>query len=182
MISPVGPNGSSTTTSRPSARRAAWPEQERQAADKVEAALERLAGLDAVEDTPGLDVFRRTLELELDADLGRVGRLGDGILMGHVGLGLGLDLDRVFVCGLAEGTFPTRVRDDSLLPDAERRATGGALALRASRVDDDQRRFLAALGERIRRAHPPLPARRPPSHDRTHPLALPARHGHRARW
>ncbi len=77
-------------------------------------------GLDAVEDPPGLDVFRRTLELELDADLGRVGRLGDGILMGHVALGLGLDLDRVFVCGLAEGTFPARVRDDSLLPDADR--------------------------------------------------------------
>ena len=129
----------------PDARRGAWPEQERQAAEKVEAALERLAGLDAVEESPGLDVFRRTLELELDADLGRVGRLGDGLLMGHVALGLGLDLDRVFVCGLAEGMFPARVRDDSLLPDAERRATNGVLPLRASRVDDDHRRFLAAL-------------------------------------
>ena len=126
-------------------RRGAWPEAEQQAADKVEAALERLAGLDAVEPAPGLDVFRRTLELELDADLGRVGRLGEGILMGHVALGLGLDLDRVFVCGLAEGTFPARVRDDSLLPDADRRATEGALPLRASRVDDDHRRLLAAL-------------------------------------
>ena len=56
--------------------------------------------------SPGVDVFRRTLELELDADLGRVGRFGDGLLMGHVALGLGLDLDRVFVCGLAEGTLP----------------------------------------------------------------------------
>jgi RecB family exonuclease len=126
-------------------RRVAWPEPEQQAADKVEAALERLAGLDAVEPTPGLDVFRRTLELELDADLGRVGRLGDGVLMGHVALGLGLDLDRLFVCGLAEGTFPARVRDDSLLPDADRRATEGALPLRAARVDDDHRRLLAAL-------------------------------------
>jgi RecB family exonuclease len=127
------------------ARRVTWPEPEQQAADKVEAALERLAGLDAVEPAPGLDVFRRTLELELDADLGRVGRLGDGVLMGHVALGLGLDLDRVFVCGLAEGTFPARVRDDSLLPDVDRRATEGALPLRAARVDDDHRRLLAAL-------------------------------------
>ena len=127
------------------ARRSAWPPGEQQAADKVDAALERLAGLDAVEPAPGLDVFRRTLELELDADLGRVGRLGDGILMGHVALGLGLDLDRVFVCGLAEGTFPARVRDDSLLPDADRRATDGVLALRSARVDEDQRRLLAAL-------------------------------------
>ena len=129
----------------PEPRRANWPEVERQAAEKIEAALARLSGLDAVEAAPGLAVFRRTLELELDADLGRVGRLGDGLLMGHVALGLGLDLDRVFVCGLAEGLFPTRVRDDSLLPDADRRATDGALPVRASRVDDDHRRLLAAL-------------------------------------
>ena len=49
-------------------------------------------------------------------------------------LGLGLDLDRVFVCGLAEGTFPARVRDDSLLPDADRRATDGALRAARRRV------------------------------------------------
>jgi ATP-dependent helicase/nuclease subunit B len=137
----------------PESRRTAWPEPERQAAEKIEAALERLAGLDAVEAAPGVEVFRRALELELEADLGRVGRFGDGILMGHVALGLGLDLDRVFVCGLAEGLFPTRVRDDSLLPDAERRVTEGELPLRSSRVDDDHRRFLAALasasGERV---------------------------------
>jgi ATP-dependent helicase/nuclease subunit B len=125
--------------------RGSWPEEEQHAAEKVEAALERLAGLDALEDAPTVDVFRRTLELELDADLGRVGRLGDGILMGHVALGLGLDLDRVFVCGLAEGTYPARVREDSLLPDTDRRLAGGALPLRRSRVDDDHRRLLAAL-------------------------------------
>jgi hypothetical protein len=137
----------------PESRRGAWPEPEQQAGEKIDAALTRLAGLDAVETAPGVDVFRRTLELELDADLGRVGRFGDGLLMGHVALGLGLDLDRVFVCGLAEGLFPTRVHDDSLLPDADRRATDGALPLRASRVDDDHRRLLAALasasGERV---------------------------------
>ena len=135
------------------ATRSTWPEEEQRAAEKVEAALERLAGLDALEAAPTVDVFRRTLELELDADLGRVGRLGDGLLMGHVALGLGLDLERVFVCGLAEGTFHTRVREDSLLPDRDRRLAGGALPLRRSRVDDDHRRFLAALasaaGERV---------------------------------
>jgi RecB family exonuclease len=65
--------------------------------------------------------------------------------MGHVALGLGLDLDRVFVCGMAEGTFPARVRDDSLLPDVDRRVTDGALGLRAARVDVDHRMLLAAL-------------------------------------
>jgi RecB family exonuclease len=129
----------------PEHRREAWPELERQAGDKIDAALARLAGLDAVESSPGVDVFRRTLELELEADLGRVGRFGDGLLMGHVAVGLGLDLDRVFVCGLAEGLFPARVRDDSLLPDADRRAADGALPLRSGRTDDDHRRLLAAL-------------------------------------
>jgi RecB family exonuclease len=129
----------------PASVRHTWPDAEQQAADKVDAALEHLAGLDAVEGPPGLDVFRRTLTLELDDDLGRVGRLGDGILMGHVALGLGLDLDRVFLCGMAEGTFPARVRDDSLLPDTDRRATNGVLPLRAARVDTDHARFLAAI-------------------------------------
>ncbi len=161
------------------ATRGHWPEEEQQAAEKVEAALERLAGLDAVEATPSPDVFRRTLELELDADLGRVGRLGDGLLMGHVALGLGLDLDRVFVCGLAEGTFPTRVREDSLLPDADRRLADGALPLRASRVDDDHRRFLAALASARRGARAALPARRPAPHHGAHALAVPPRHRRR---
>jgi RecB family exonuclease len=130
-----------------------WPDAECRAADQVEAALDRLAGLDPVEASPSLAVFRRTLELELDAALDRSGRLGDGIVVGHVSLGMGLDLERVFVVGLAEGTFPAHVREDSLLPDAERRLAGGALALRAARTEDDHRMLLAALaganGERV---------------------------------
>jgi RecB family exonuclease len=130
-----------------------WPEHERRAADQVEAALDRLAGLDKVEPSPSLAVFRRTLELELDETIGRVGRLGEGVVVGHVSLGLGLDLERVFVVGLAEGTFPAHVREDSLLPDAERLAAGDVLPLRAHRTDDDHRLLLAALaatsGERV---------------------------------
>ena len=79
---------------------------------------------------------------------------------------VGLDLDRVFVCGLAEGLFPTRVHDDSLLPDADRRATGGALPLRAARVDDAHRRLRAAppraSGERVCPV-PPAARRRTPA-------------------
>jgi ATP-dependent helicase/nuclease subunit B len=137
------------------ARRVAheWPEREQRAADQVEAALDRLAGLDEVEAAPSLAVFRRTLELELDAAAERSGRLGDGIVVGHVSRGLGLDLDRVFVLGMAEGMFPSRVHEDSLLPDAERRIAGDALPLRAQRTDDDHRMLLAALagtnGERV---------------------------------
>ena len=54
-----------------------------------------------------------------------------------------------YVCGLAEGTFPAPVRDDSLLPDAERRAHRRALPLRA---DARRRRPRAACSPRSRPA------------------------------
>ncbi|HEY3000546.1 MAG TPA: PD-(D/E)XK nuclease family protein, partial [Acidimicrobiales bacterium] len=123
----------------------AWPADEVRAAERIEAALDRLAGLDPVDDPPPLDVFRRTVELELDADLGRVGRFGEGVLVGPLSYAVGLDLDLVVVLGLAEGTLPAPVRDDSLLPDAERARTGGDLPLRRDRVGREHRRLLAAL-------------------------------------
>jgi ATP-dependent helicase/nuclease subunit B len=127
------------------AGREGWPADEARAADKVDDALDRLAALDSVDDPPPLDVFRRTLELELDADLGRVGRFGEGVLVGPLSFAVGLDLDLVVVLGMAEGTLPAPVRDDSLLPDAERDRTGGQLPLRRERVGRDHRRVLAAL-------------------------------------
>lgn len=126
-------------------RRQRWPEVERKAAERVELALGRLAALDAVEGPVGLDVFTRTLAIELESDLGRVGRFGEGVLVGSVAMAVGVDLDLVVLLGLAEGTFPATVRDDSLLPDAERRAAGGELAPRAQQVDRAHHQFLAAL-------------------------------------
>ncbi len=125
--------------------REGWPRAEVLAAERVEAALARLAALGPVEGPVGLDVFTRTLELELESDLGRTGRLGEGVLVGSVGMGVGLDLDLVVVVGLAEGTFPAPFRDDALLPDHERRAAGGQLVLRQDRTDTQHRELLAVL-------------------------------------
>ncbi|MGH9018767.1 MAG: PD-(D/E)XK nuclease family protein, partial [Acidimicrobiales bacterium] len=125
-------------------RRGSWPPSERTGAERVERALDRLAGLDAVERTVALDVFTRTITLELESDLGRVGRMGEGVLVGSVAMGVGLDLDLVVVLGLAEGLFPTTVGDDSLLPDHERRAADD-LALRADQTGRHHRQLLAAL-------------------------------------
>jgi RecB family exonuclease len=126
-------------------RRTSWPLTEQKAAERVELALDRLAGLDAVEEVVALDVFTRTIELELEADLGRVGRMGEGVLVGSISMGVGLDLDLVVVLGLAEGLFPSPTRDDSLLPDHEREATGDELPLRAQSVERQHRQLLAAL-------------------------------------
>jgi ATP-dependent helicase/nuclease subunit B len=127
-----------------SARRA-WPADELRAADKVEAALDRLATLDAVDGPAPLAVFRRTLEIELDADIGRVGRFGEGVLVGPLSFAVGLDLDLVVVVGMAEGTLPAAVHDDALLTDAERARALGELDLRRERVGREHRRLLAAL-------------------------------------
>src|SRR5690606_31172239 len=101
--------------------------------------------LDSIAGPAGLDVFRRTLELELEADLGRIGRFGEGVFVGPLSFAAGLDLDLVVVLGMAEGTLPAPVRGDALLSDADHRDTGGQLELRRARVGRDHRRLVAAL-------------------------------------
>ncbi|HEY3942896.1 MAG TPA: PD-(D/E)XK nuclease family protein [Acidimicrobiales bacterium] len=134
----------------PDAEHADWPPVERRAVERVHRALDRLGGLDEVEAPVGLDAFTRTLEEELESDLGRVGRIGEGVLVGPIAMGVGLDLELVIVVGLAEGLFPSPTRDDSLLPDHERRVAGDELSLRAQGVERERRHLLAALaaGER----------------------------------
>ena len=126
--------------------RSTWADQaEQRAAERVDEALHRLGALDEVEEAVTLDVFHRTLELELEHDLGRVGRFGDGVLVGSVEMGIGLDLDLVVILGLAEGSFPAAVRDDSLLPDRERAACGDELGLRGGRVARQHRQLLGSM-------------------------------------
>jgi RecB family exonuclease len=122
-----------------------WPVDEQKAAERVERALDRLVALDEIEGPVRLDVLARTLEIELDADLGRVGRFGEGVLVAPLSFGIGLDLDLVVVVGMAEGVLPVRPTDDSLLPDAERQATGGELPLRQEHLDRQHRQLRAAL-------------------------------------
>jgi hypothetical protein len=123
--------------------RAGWPVVERNAYRRVERALDRLHALGQIEGPVSLDTFTRTLRLELDADLGRIGRLGEGVLVGSVGMGIGLDLDLVVILGLCEGSFPSAVRDDSLLPDDQRAVTD--LPRREEQTDRQHRQLLAAL-------------------------------------
>jgi hypothetical protein len=126
--------------------RSRWPDREQRAATAIEAALDRLAALDDIDPTlPSREVFRRTLELELDTDLGREGRQGVGVLVAPLSFGLGLDVDRVIIVGAAEGLLPARRLGDALLPDDDRAAAGGELPLVADAVHDDDRALLAAM-------------------------------------
>ncbi|MGH9010216.1 MAG: hypothetical protein ACRDYF_10275, partial [Acidimicrobiia bacterium] len=127
-------------------RRQGWPEREQIAATRVEDALTRLAALAEVEPDPSPAVFRRALTAELDVTRGRVGRFGDGVVYGPLQGAVGADLDAVFIVGLTEGQCPAPRRDDSLLPDEARAlAAEGELPLRAARLADQHRHFLAAL-------------------------------------
>lgn len=102
--------------------RGAWPDDELEAARAVESALDGLCALDDIS-TPGdAATFATVLEEQLRAPFGRQGRFGDGVFVGRVADAACLDLDTVFVLGVAEGLFPERHRADPLLagsPDRE---------------------------------------------------------------
>lgn len=121
-----------------------WPDEEQRHAREVEDAVDRLGELDGIDDQPSADAFRQALRTELTPASSRRGRFSTGVLVGPVGLGLGIDLDLAVVCGMAEGVFPARRRDDALLPDRERALAGPDLP-RRSDPGDDHRALLAVL-------------------------------------
>ena len=122
-----------------------WPQVEQDAADAVLDVLNHLATLDEIDAQPSAGVFRSTVVQELSAAAGRIGRVGRGVLTGPIGSSLGMDLDIVVILGLAEGVFPSQPLDDPLIPDREREATGGELALRSDRREQQHLDLLATL-------------------------------------
>ncbi len=130
----------------PEQRRTRWPASETDAADRVDAALSRLASLDEVESDPSPEAFVAAVASELDEPAGRVGRFGEGVLHGPLASAVGLDLDAVFVLGMAEGTCPCVGRPPALLPEEDRQLAGAdELARAEDRLADQHRDFLAAL-------------------------------------
>lgn len=122
-----------------------WPDEEREAAERIESALDRLAELDDIEPNPAPGTLRTSLLAELAAPTPRVGSIGNGVLTGRIGESLGMELDRLILVGMAEGVYPHTPPDDPLLPDRERKAAGGHLAPLTSRTGDLHRNLLAAM-------------------------------------
>jgi len=108
-------------------------------------AVSGLAGLGVVEPVADLTALGLTLGLELADDLPRQGRFGTGVLVAPLGSAIGLDLDVVFVVGLAEELVPGRLREDALLPERVRALAPGQLAPLRDRLDRQHRQLLAAL-------------------------------------
>lgn len=123
-----------------------WPETEEEAGKDIQRVLDRLAQLDEVEGNPPVASFLPTLTAELsNTTTGRTGQTGIGVFTGRIGEALGLELHRLVVTGLAEGTFPQYPSDDPLLPDEERKAAGGDIELVADLLGEQHRSFLTAL-------------------------------------
>jgi ATP-dependent helicase/nuclease subunit B len=126
-------------------RRAAWPEVELEAARRVTAAAESLTTLAEIPSETGPSVLRQALHSELDTPFERVGRFGQGVFVGRLAQAAATDFDVVYVLGMAEGTFPPRGREDPLLPDRDREASGVGLPLSRVRQAEERRDYLAAL-------------------------------------
>ena len=121
------------------------PQEEQYAAASVVSLLRGLDGLDALDTSANLQALRDVLATDLATGLPRVGRFGEGVLVGPVAQAIGLELDVVYVVGLSEDLFPGRLRPDALLPDRARDATAGELPAHRDRLDAKQRHLLAAL-------------------------------------
>ncbi len=126
--------------------RANWSEEDQDAALRVDDILHGLAELDALGGpSPTLADFRQAVDSGLRSGGRQIGRLGAGVLVGHVSVAAGMVFDRVIMVGMAEGSYPPRRLEDSLLPDAERVAAEGHLKLRTEMILDDHRHLLAAI-------------------------------------
>lgn len=129
----------------PGHQHASWPETEQAGFERVEEVLDRLAELDDVDPFPSRVVFVRALTAELGVARGRSNRFGHGVVHGPLSTAVGQDLDAVFVLGCIEGLLPVARREDAMLSDAARSLAQGQLDLRAGRISDQHRQYLAAL-------------------------------------
>jgi ATP-dependent helicase/nuclease subunit B len=121
------------------------PAEEQYAAAVIEGVLRGLAGLSTFESEADLASLVDILALELESALPRVGRFAEGVFVGPVSAAVGMDLDAVFVLGLAEDGFPGRLHEDALLSETFREAASGELDLLRDRLDAKHRHLLAAF-------------------------------------
>lgn len=99
-----------------------WPAHEAAAHRRVLAAIHDLAHNDVADlrCTPAL--FYRALQQSLHSVIERSGRFGDGVFIGTPDDIVGCAFSTVYVVGMAEGQYPPRGTEDSLLTDSDRAA------------------------------------------------------------
>ena len=133
--------GTVTAESHP----AGWPEWEVTAAGRINRVIGELRDLGTIEDAASVAVMARILSGALDQPHGRSGTTGRGVFVGKIAGAVDLIAERVYVLGMAEGTFPSRQRTDGLVADEERKLLSNALVHSGSHIAEQHRDFLAAL-------------------------------------
>jgi hypothetical protein len=123
----------------------AWPAGERGARAQLLDTIDELRLLDAHGDRPDLATVGSIVAAQLERSRLPGSALGSGLLVAPISAIAGLDLERVVIVGLAEGTFPRAPREDSLLPNRVRAESRGLLAASDGTTDLDVRAVAAAL-------------------------------------
>jgi RecB family exonuclease len=121
------------------------PVAEQHALVSVRGALGQLRALDTTPTTPTLTGSQEILGHELEGAVPRVGTFGRGVFVAPVTQSVGLNVDALFVVGLAEDLCPGPLHEDSLLPERARAASGWALPSIRRRMDATHRALLAAF-------------------------------------
>ena len=121
------------------------PLDEQRGFDALEAAIDRLRGVDEFLGPVNRQGFRDALTVELDSRATRRGRIGHGVLIGPLSSGLALDSDLVVILGAVDGSFPSRPQPDPLLGEADRRRAGIPPTPSEVGIGDQRRALLAAV-------------------------------------
>jgi ATP-dependent helicase/nuclease subunit B len=120
------------------------PDAEQLALDSVDQAIDRLRGLDEIVPGTTRTGFAAALGAELEAATSRIGRIGDGVLLGPLGGAIGLTAELTIVLGAVDGRLPASPGSDPLIGDHDR-ALVPLLRSSADSVDAQRRQLIAAL-------------------------------------
>lgn len=150
------------------------PEYEQRAYERIERILDELQSLDEISGDASFDKFHRELNEALQASVGHLGSVGQGVFVGHLRVAAAMSFDVAHIVGMIEGAVPPAVRDDPLIPERDRERAGGTAAglpLQKQQRDDERYDYLAALATA-------------PEHTLSYPLADPAgqRENFPSRW
>ena len=126
-----------------------WQQDEKRAFVTLFQTLGDLRALDEYGPPGGLDALVDILTTELESAVPREGKFGHGVFVGPVSQARGLDLDRIWVVGLAEDMYPGRQQEGALLPEPLRATTPGLLTARdrVGRLERDLTRAFAAAAQ-----------------------------------
>ena len=100
------------------------PADEQRTFDALEAAIDRLVGVDDFLGPVDRATFRRALANEVDSQMPRRNHIGTGVFVGPLSASVALDSDVIAVLGATDGSLPARPSTDPLLNETDRHLAG----------------------------------------------------------